>query len=705
MASKIALLPALRQELSLLPAAQGDDGAPRWLLFDPVRNCFHLLTRQAVNILSGWKAETPTAALTRLKLNHPDLQVDEDMLKDMAIFLYQQKLAETPPAGNPEIFTRQKAASRKPLHEQVLHKSLFFRIPLFKPQSFLIAAAPYVSFLFKKITWLIIFVIGSIGIFFAARQWDQFLATFIYFFTLEGFLFYALTLTVIKVLHELGHAFTAHHFGAHIPIMGLAFLLMFPVLYTDTTDAWRLTSRRERVLIDAGGMIAELAIAAIAIFLWSFLPDGPARSAAFFAATTSWGFSLMVNLNPFMRFDGYYLLGDLCGVENMQASGFKLGRWKMREVLFGLQQPKPMALRPRKQMGLLSYAYLTWVYRLFLFISIALLAHHFLSKGIGTVFFTAAIFIFIIAPIWREIKHWWSLRMTILSTRRGRTTLTLTIASFVIFLIPWQTKISAPALLRPSLQTEIFPISPARIEIMHVKTGDRVKAGDRLVSLSSEALKVQRSQSQQRLTLLSARMNRHASNLEERRLGATLHDEYTSEKMTLQAIDDELAQLTIYAPHDGIISDLPTEIHQGRYTRQTDRLMRLVSPTAQELIALPKEVDAMRLSKNASFTFISDDASFTKVKGTITNLAPTSEAMILDPILTSIAGGRLAVYKDKDGQLIANSPVFKVRGKPDHGLTTKRAQRGIVKIDAKPQSPAIVLWRSVMRVLIREIDF
>jgi len=230
-------LPALRKELSLLPAPPGDDGSLHWFLFDPIRNNFHMLTQRAVNILTHWKAETPEAALTRLRREHPALEADEEVLKEMATFLYQQNLTESPPAGNADIFARREAIMRKPLHEQLMHKSLFFRIPLFQPHKFLTATAPYVSLLFKKQSWVIIASIGLIGLLFAARQWDQFLSTFMYFFTLEGFLFYALTLTVIKALHELGHAYTAHHFGAHVPIMGLAFLLMFPVLYTDTTDA------------------------------------------------------------------------------------------------------------------------------------------------------------------------------------------------------------------------------------------------------------------------------------------------------------------------------------------------------------------------------------------------------------------------------------------------------------------------------------
>ena len=133
--------------------------------------------------------------------------------------------------------------------------------------------------------------------------------------------------------------------------------------------------------------------------------------------------------------------------------------------------------------------------------------------------------------------------------------------------------------------------------------------------------------------------------------------------------------------------------------------MRLVQPQDQELLALPKEGDATRIAQNAPFTFISDDALAPKITGRLTALSPTSEAIIHDAILTSVTGGPIAVNKDKEGQLIAVRPVFKVRGKPVKQGQLARAERGIVKINAQPQSPAQALWRSVMRVLIREIDF
>ncbi len=698
-----AVLPRLRQELSLIPAPNADDGSPRWFLFDPVRNAFHSLTRRAVDILANWTAEPVSNALIRLKSTHPD--ISEAELKEMTAFLFEQKLTEIPPAGDPENLARQEAATRRPFHEQLIHKYLFFRVPLFQPDKFLTATAPLVSFMFKKQTWMAITLIGLIGLFFSARQWEQFIATFMHFFTVEGFIFYALTLIVIKALHELGHAYTARHFGVRVPIIGVAFLVMFPVLYTDTTDAWRLTDKRKRLLIDSGGVIVELSIAAIAIFLWSFLPDGPARSAAFFAATTSWVLSLMVNLNPCMRFDGYYLLGDLFGVQNMQTRGFELGRWKMRETLFNLGAPKPESLSRKKTLGLLSYAYSTWIYRFFLFIGIALLVHHIFPKAIGIVLFIIEILFFIITPIWRELKHWWTLRMTIISNSRGRLTLFLFLGTLALFILPWQTKVHAPALMRPVLQTEIFSVAPARIEKIHVEIGQAVSAGTPLIDLSSDSLVFSRKESEQRIAMLTAQLNRQASNINERRLSAVLDDDLRTEKLRLKSINNEISQLTILAPHDGIVSELPQVLHTGRYVTQTDQLMKIVNPTEFELLALPSEATSMRIAKGAKFTFINDDVLAPRITGYLSELAPTTEAYITEKSLTSVMGGTLAVNEDENGYLVPNSPVFKVRGTPSNTTLPRRTQRGIVKIKAKAQSPATALWRSVLRVLIRETDF
>ena len=143
------------------------------------------------------------------------------------------------------------------------------------------------------------------------RQWDEFINTAVQFFNPAGLFYFLIALVFTKILHELGHGVAAKYYGCRVPTMGVAFLVMFPVLYTDTTDSWRLSSYQKRIRIGAAGLLTELSIACIALFLWPFLPDGAMKNAVFMLAAVTWVTSLLVNLNPFMRFDGYYLLSDL----------------------------------------------------------------------------------------------------------------------------------------------------------------------------------------------------------------------------------------------------------------------------------------------------------------------------------------------------------------------------------------------------------
>lgn len=700
-------LPLIRQELVLLPAPNGPDGSKQWFLHDPVRHAFHTVGQAVVDLLSVWRAAPAADVLAALRAKDPDTDMTADGVETVTGFLFENKLTIDPPQNDPESFARQEAATRTPIHEMMVHKYLFFKIPLWQPERFLRAAAPYLKPFFYPATWITIGVIGLIGIIFAVRQWDSFVTTFMHFFTLEGFIFYALTLAVIKALHELGHGFAAHHYGARVPVIGLAFLVMFPILYTDTTDAWRLRERRERLFIDAAGMMVELAIACLAIAAWSFLPDGPARSAAFFAATTSWAMSLLVNLNPFMRFDGYYLIGDFCRIQNMQKRGFEWGRWLMRETLFGLGEAAPLGLSPRAKVGLAAYAYATWVYRFFLFIGIAILVHHIFPKAIGIVLFTIEILFFIVRPILAEMKVWGGYRMKILSTSRGRITLTVAAGLTALFFTPWQTTLRAPALLQPADSLIAYAPAPAKITDIHVKNGDHVTKGQALISLSAPHLAHDREQALQRLALIDAQLDRMAANLTERRFGATLIDARAKEVDTLTGIDRLERQLILRAPYDGVISELGKDIHTERFVTGTDALLRIVSTAPGEIIVMPKDYKVARLSQGAQVKFVADDPNLARLHGRLNAIPPTSVHAITDPVLTSVGGGSVAVTENEKGELIPTTQVFRASANIDSspGHASLRQYRGVAHIQASASSPARALRRRVMGVLIRETDF
>jgi len=697
-------LPPLRQDLQILEGPQMAGGAPSWLLYDPLAHKFHAIAQRGLALLSAWDALPPPEFLAQINQSAAQ-PYDEQDIEDMTGFLYAQKLTSVPPGLATEELAAQERAASPPWHSTILHKYLFFRVPLFRPQALLRAAYPFIAPLYGRAFTVLIALMGLIGFWFALEQWDVFKATFLHFLTFEGMMFYGLTLVILKAIHELGHAFMSHRFGCKVPIIGVAFLVMFPILYTDTTDAHRLKSKRERVLIDAAGMLAELSIACIALFAWSFLPDGPARSAAFFTATTSWGLSLMVNLNPFMRFDGYYLMSDLTGQRNLQEHGFALGRWHMRETLFGLGRARPIEASAREQFWLICYAYGTWIYRFFLFIGIAILVHALFPKAIGIFLFSVEIAFFIIKPILAELKNWWSFRMDIINSKRSLLTSLGVIALGLILFVPWQTHVSAPALLQPAVQTQIFAQGSGQVEKIYVQSGEAVRKGQRLIKLSSGALTHEAEKSALRISLLEAQLARRSADAQDRMAGEVLQRALRKERANLAGTKALQAALDIRAPHSGIVVELSPELHIGRAINPQQPLARILQPEQLEILSFASETQIARIEDDARVKFIADNAFAQVVTGHVNFIAPTNEDVLTEPIFSSEFRGPIATKPAGDGSARPAAAIIRLKAVPDKAPIILRAERGIVRIKAAPQSPARAIYRRIAQVLLRETDF
>ena len=61
------VLPQLREDLRLLPAAPAMDGSPRWVIFDPVRHRYFQVGLEAFELLSRWSAGSIALLIDRAK--------------------------------------------------------------------------------------------------------------------------------------------------------------------------------------------------------------------------------------------------------------------------------------------------------------------------------------------------------------------------------------------------------------------------------------------------------------------------------------------------------------------------------------------------------------------------------------------------------------------------------------------------------------
>ncbi|MBN1772702.1 MAG: hypothetical protein JXB32_15640 [Deltaproteobacteria bacterium] len=128
---------------------------------------------------------------------------------------------------------------------------------------------------------------------------------------------------VVIALHETAHGVACRRFGGEVHELGLVLYYFQPCAYCDVTDAWMIADRGRRLWVLGAGPFLEAALWAAAVFVWlAAEPGTPVFWCAAGIAATS-GIKTLVNLNPLIRLDGYYLLSDGLGIPNLRSRAFR----------------------------------------------------------------------------------------------------------------------------------------------------------------------------------------------------------------------------------------------------------------------------------------------------------------------------------------------------------------------------------------------
>ncbi|AYH00214.1 HlyD family efflux transporter periplasmic adaptor subunit [Pectobacterium parmentieri] len=705
-ATPAAGLSPLRDELILHAGPANRDGSPSWTLEDPLRGLYFRIGWAEMAMLSRWSVGNAAQIVAEINQTSA-LTLDDSDVQYFNRFLQANSLTRVSGDDALAQFTRQIEQSRVSIWRKLLKNYLFFRIPLWHPDRFLAATLPWIEPFFSRTFLKLTLLVAALGLFLAGRQWETFKHTFLHFFTLEGAALAGLTLCVTKILHELGHAYTCKRFGARVATMGVAFLVMMPVLYTDTSGSWKLTRRRQRMAIGAAGMMTELALAAWATLAWSFLPDGMLRSAAFMLATTTWIMTLAINLSPLMRFDGYFLLSDGLQVPNLQNRGFAIGRWKMREWLFGLGDAPPEHFPRWLQRTLVGYAFAVWIYRFFLFTGIAILVYHMAFKLLGMLLFAIEIGYFVVMPVVNEVREWSKRRKDYRMNRNMTTTLAVSAVVLILLMIPWQRSVYAPALLRAEQQSSLYMPVPAMIQRIEVQVGQPVHAGQTLFTLSSDALAHERQQLERQIATLNWQSTFQVFNKEAAGDHQRVKQEHEAALQKLQVLQRQSEQLTVRAPIDGVVADMATPLEAGEWLGQGEWLAVVTKPTGGLVEAFVSEKDWQRLSTGAKGTFYLQDVSRSSLPLTIVEIASTATRDLnAAPELASVYGGDIATLSDAQRKLHPEQAVYRVLlSLPADYRIQPQVLRGTVVMDGEAQSLLIRGWKVVSAVLIRELSF
>jgi putative peptide zinc metalloprotease protein len=531
---------------------------------------------------------------------------------------------------------------------------------------------------------------------------DAFKVTFIDQLTWSGLIGFSLALLISKSLHEMGHALTATHYGVRVGHMGVAMVVLFPMLYTDTSESWKLQNPRQRLAIASAGILTELALAGVATLAWSLAPEGSLKSALFFLATTGWILTLGINASPFMRFDGYFILTDLLDLPNLHERSTMLARIWLRRQLLGMNEAWPERLPGHGNALMILFALLTWLYRLILFVGIALLVYHFFFKLLGIVLFVVELAVFVAKPVMSELKVWYARRGEVSKARKYAWGLSLLVLG-VIVLLPWQTGVRGEGWLHSARQLNVY--SPLAGRLVSLPQEGKVLEGQTLFVLESPDFTI----SANRASGLAQARAKELLGLtglpdgEERRARVQLEREkFLAEANSYKR---EQSRMQLIAPFGGVLLDLDALLSPGVWVQPRQNLAVLVDPAQWVVDVFVAESDVARIRAGDSARVQVNSAIPYYLDGKVMEVDASRATTLPHPMLDAKSGGAIATLTTAGNENMPRDTLFRVRIALNEAPVSVKAITCKAVISAEGRSLLISFLERTIAIVIRESGF
>jgi putative peptide zinc metalloprotease protein len=369
--------------------------------------------------------------------------------------------------------------------------------------------------------------------------------------------------------------------------------------------------------------------------------------------------SLLVNLNPLMKFDGYYLFSDLVGIDNLQDRSFDFAKWRLRKFIWGWDSEKPEIADPQKQKLLIYFGFAVWIYRFFLYLGIAILVYHLFFQPLGLIFMLIELAFFIGLPVWREIKIWSENFGEIMSSFHGKLALFIFACLCLTVFLPIQRKIEIPVTLHPQDYARYYPAISAKVEEINVALGQDVKQGDLLFRLSSDELNKQIRTVQQRLNDLISIRDRSQANLELANQRSMIETEIENTREELKGLQKISDNLVVTANFDGKIKIMDPALKEGQWVNNRFMLALLANNDEQMMSGYIRETDVDKIVNMREGKFYADYSPFKTYRVRLKNIDQATASNIFWKELSSINGGAIPAEQNPDGT-ISTLPQFTI---------------------------------------------
>ncbi len=606
------------------------------------------------------------------------------------------------PPDTLELFLRQDKKRGK--WKQQLTNPFALRFPLVDPDRFLVKWMALVKPFVGRATLLLwLLVVGS-ALVLAAVNWPELTRDMTdRVLQPKNLLLLWLVYPIVKLLHELAHAFVTRIWGGEVHEMGIMLLAFTPIPYVEASSSASFPDKKKRMGVAAAGMAVELFVAALALFLWLNVEPGRVSAVAYNVMLVGGVSTLLFNGNPLLRYDGYYVLADWIEIPNLAQRSTRYLGYLLQHYIFGIEDAVSPVTSPGERVWFVGYGIAAFFYRLFV---LAVLALFVSSKFffIGILIAVWALCTQILLPV---VKHSYGFYNSS-SGRRKRTrfvtaSLALTLVTAILFF-------AVPAPLRTQIEGVVSLPEDSQIragtdcfitEIL-VQNDTTVQSGDPLIRCEDPFLEAKVRVLEANLKESQARFN--AEPLQSRVQREILKEEISSVRDDLARARERKNELTVRSPNHGLVV-LPQDYNlPGHFVEQGTLLGYVMGAAESSVVVAVSQTDialirertrsvALRLAGDLDKPFVT----------TINREIPAASGHLPSPVLGTTGGGTIPVNPADPKGLQTLTKTFQIELRlPLQQDTIRIGERAYALFDHGYEPLAMQWYRSLRKLFLRQ---
>jgi putative peptide zinc metalloprotease protein len=584
---------------------------------------------------------------------------------------------------------------------------LALRIPFCHPDKFFEQARPFAGWLFGwrgAVLWLLI-VLPALLL--AAQHWqelegdtsDRILAA-------DNLVPLAVIWLLLKIMHEFGHGFAVKAFGGTVPELGVMFLVFAPLPYVDASAASAFRSKWRRALVGVAGMMVELFFAALALYVWLAVQPGVVRALAFDAMAVAGISTVVINGNPLLRYDGYYILCDLLEIPNLAQRSTRYWGHLVDRYVFRTDGSKDFVAARGERLWLALYAPSAFVYRLAMMLAIALfVASQYLAVGVAIAVWS--MLTGVVVPMAKALgmvltsPRFHRNRLRAVSTTAGA----LLAAALVLCFLPAPFQTTTEGVIWLPENAVVRAGTDGFVRALLVEPGTIVTVGEPLVESEEPTLKAELEVLRARIAELDARLA--AERIADRARAEITATELGQVRAELATTASRADRLIARSECDGAFAIAKPQDLPGRFLREGQSIGYVLPPGSRIVRATVSQddIDLVRHRLRGTAVKLAEHLE-TSLPAEIVREVPAGRDDLPSKALIGSGGGALPVNPSDPQGTKTLQRVFQVDiSLPPSAASAAFGGRAYVRFDHDWEPVGQQIWRRVRQLLLFRLQF